>query len=105
MYQPHLARRPRACGHDERRPRGRSAALHVDAQSADADDVIIRDGPILARPAITGYVEDRRAFGRGTALNIEAKPAYSRYLTLVENPLLISPRVAGLDTQRRARDG
>ena len=104
VHQPYLARRSRTRGKDERIPGGRIAALHIDAQSADAGDVIVGDSPILTRPAVAGYIEDGRALNRGAALDIKTKPAYPGNLAIAENPLLISPGIAGLDTQWGARD-
>jgi hypothetical protein len=81
------------------------ATAGVDALATDADDLAIRDAPLLAGSAIAGHYYDLRAISRGAPLNVETTPADAGNLAIADDPLLVGTAMAVKQAHRRAISG
>jgi hypothetical protein len=81
------------------------ASAGVDALAPDADDLAVRDAPLLAGSAIAGHYYYRRAISRGAPLNVETTPADAGNLAIADDPLLVGTSVAVKKAHRRAISG
>ena len=81
------------------------ASAGVDALTPDADDLAIRDAPLLAGSAITGHYYYRRAIRRGAPLNVETTTTDAGNLAIADGPLLVGTAMAVKQAHRRAISG
>jgi hypothetical protein len=77
----------------------------VDALATDADDLAVRDAPLLAGSAVAGHYYYRRAISRGAPLNVETTTADAGNLSIADDPLLVGTAMAVKQAHRRAISG
>jgi hypothetical protein len=70
-------------------------ARYVEALTANADDVPIRGGPVLAGTAVAGHADDSSAVERIATLYVHAAAAHAGDLTILDVPLLPRATDAG----------
>jgi hypothetical protein len=81
------------------------ASAGVDALATDADDLAIRDAPLLAGSAIAGHYDYRRAISCGAPLNVETTTTDAGNLAIADGPLLVGTAMAVKQAHRRAISG
>ena len=82
-----------------------AAPSDVEALAADADDLTVRERPLLAASSIAVDDDDLRAVVRSAAHDVQAYARHSGNLAVRDGPLLVGTAVAVEERQRRAVDG
>lgn len=77
----------------------------VDALATDADDLAVRDAPLLAGSAIAGHDYYRRPISRAAPLNVETTTADAGNLAIADDPLLVGTAMAVKQGHRGAISG
>ena len=79
---------------------GRRAAGRSDALAPDADDLAVRQAPLLARAAITLDEDNPRTVGRGAPLDVQTAARGPRDMAALDRPMLAGHAVAVKEDSR-----